>query len=460
MTARESCITVTLVLTALLSAQRIEADWRGDGTGVYPDADPPLQWSSNENVGWRTSLPSWSNSGVVKAGDLLFVCAEPNLLLCFDANTGKELWQRRNPGQITLSKEDQAQYVAAVNSRREYSALLNELKALGQKLQIDPNDPKLILQKERVVPEAKAARARLVEAPKIPTATGHQETGESSPTPVADMERSRVYAFFATGVVVCYDFTGNRIWARAVPMGPAQYGHTSSPVFTSRRLIISHGDTSGLDPDTGDTVWTVKGNAKHGTPVLTNIGDTRVVITPSGQCLRSADGGLVCTNLPPSDFNSPVVHKGVAYYVGIDGIKATAYGLPRQTYSPAPALKLWEAPLRKGRYFASPILHNGTLFGAHQSGQVYAIDAATGKITAERMYDEMHERFGQIYTSVALAGEQLYVFSDNGTVLVFSSTPALELTYKTQFAKMRGNPHFEGGRIYLRSMSALVRIGQ
>lgn len=70
--------------------------YRYDGSGRFPGDAPPRFWdeTSAENIRWRTPLPSWSQGGVIVVGDRVFTQAEPNLLLCLDARTGRILWQR------------------------------------------------------------------------------------------------------------------------------------------------------------------------------------------------------------------------------------------------------------------------------------------------------------------------------------------------------------------------------
>ena len=91
-----------LVLTATGSA----ADWlqfRGtDNTGVAADAKPPVTFSPTENVAWKAPLPGRGVSGPIVIGDRVVVSAssgpvkEDKLhVLCFDATSGKQLWQRQ-----------------------------------------------------------------------------------------------------------------------------------------------------------------------------------------------------------------------------------------------------------------------------------------------------------------------------------------------------------------------------
>ena len=64
-----------------VAAEPTAVGWRGDGTGVYPDARPPVKWSATENVLWKTPMPGKSNASPILVGDRIFVCSEPSTLL-------------------------------------------------------------------------------------------------------------------------------------------------------------------------------------------------------------------------------------------------------------------------------------------------------------------------------------------------------------------------------------------
>src|SRR5436305_1017453 len=50
------------------------AQWRGPmGTGVAPNAKPPVEWSESKNVRWKTSLPGKGHSSPVVWGDHIFL---------------------------------------------------------------------------------------------------------------------------------------------------------------------------------------------------------------------------------------------------------------------------------------------------------------------------------------------------------------------------------------------------
>ncbi len=73
--------------------------WRGPlGTGVSSEKELPLNWSTNENVRWRTPLPERGNSTPIVWDNRVFVTqatdkAGGRTLICFDRADGKLVWQ-------------------------------------------------------------------------------------------------------------------------------------------------------------------------------------------------------------------------------------------------------------------------------------------------------------------------------------------------------------------------------
>src|SRR6266487_7071019 len=71
--------------------------WRGPlGTGVSSEKELPLNWSTNENIRWRTPLPERGNSTPIVWDQKVFITqAEDNrrTVRCFNRGDGKLLWQ-------------------------------------------------------------------------------------------------------------------------------------------------------------------------------------------------------------------------------------------------------------------------------------------------------------------------------------------------------------------------------
>jgi outer membrane protein assembly factor BamB len=89
-------VVVGMLCTAATVCGEAGADgrigFRGDGTGSFPDANPPVKWSATENVIWKTPMPGRSNSAPIVVGDRIFTCSEPGTLLCVSSTEGKILW--------------------------------------------------------------------------------------------------------------------------------------------------------------------------------------------------------------------------------------------------------------------------------------------------------------------------------------------------------------------------------
>ena len=97
-------MTFVLVAAILFSANFSFAEnwpaWRGaDGRAVSHDSNPPVNWSADENVRWKTPLPAAGNSTPIVWEDRVFLTqsldgGKLRTLVCYDRQTGKKQWQR------------------------------------------------------------------------------------------------------------------------------------------------------------------------------------------------------------------------------------------------------------------------------------------------------------------------------------------------------------------------------
>src|SRR5579864_7989500 len=106
--------------------------WRGDGTGHYPDANPPTTWSRTEdgqkkNIAWETKLPCYTWSTPIIVGDKIFTRSEPYDLICLNKMDGKVLWIRSHPVIEGLSADEKKANPAFKN----IEALVVELQNLN-----------------------------------------------------------------------------------------------------------------------------------------------------------------------------------------------------------------------------------------------------------------------------------------------------------------------------------------
>ena len=83
--------------------------WRGPLVGSPQHTNVPVAWSDTENVKWRTPLDGPGNSSpIVVAGRVFITAANEDGsrrgLVCFDADTGKQLWRqdlKAKPKELT-----------------------------------------------------------------------------------------------------------------------------------------------------------------------------------------------------------------------------------------------------------------------------------------------------------------------------------------------------------------------
>jgi outer membrane protein assembly factor BamB len=94
-------------------------------------------------------------------------------------------------------------------------------------------------------------------------------------TPAADGER--IYVYFGSCGLLCYDFTGKLLWKVPLPIPSTQEnGAANSPILTGKLVILNRDDSKApsllaLDPYSGETVWKhtqSSTGASYSTPVV------------------------------------------------------------------------------------------------------------------------------------------------------------------------------------------------
>ena len=74
------------------------------------------------------------------------------------------------------------------------------------------------------------------EAPAVPLEKTHETSSPAASTPCADAER--VYVYFGSFGLICYDRDGNEQWSRKFPTPKTLYGMATSPVAFGDRLFL------------------------------------------------------------------------------------------------------------------------------------------------------------------------------------------------------------------------------
>ena len=419
-------------LLSLMSFPLFAADipgvgFRGDGSGKFPGATPPLEWSDTKNIKWRVEVGAAYSSPVVigvpvETGGLgrtwwkglvlgkVFVTSEPDVLICIDANDGKILWQASH-GEKDLPADVYADV-------KEFS----EAKTL---------------------------------------------CGYAAPTPASDGQS--VVALFGTGLAACYSTDGKRKWLRHIKPAPSRYGYSASPVIADGKVLINVGVLTALDLANGKVLWTApEAPMTFGTPAVTTVSGTRVAVTPLAQVVRILDGKLLARDIVADvggdEYSiSPLVEDGVAYFIDET---ATAVKLTLKDDA-VHAEKLWQQDLG-GQFFATPLCHDGLIFAIDKMAKYYVLDAKTGGKLLSKTLDlapaggaSVTLSDAHVYPSVSLANGSIFLSNDKGETFVLAARKEYKEQARNTLPDGAGaTAAFAGGTIFMRSGKFLYCFGR
>lgn len=427
--------------------------WRGDGTGNYPGATPPLAWGRDQRVAWRTPLPRWSNASPVHQDGRILVCVEPATVMCLALADGKLLWEAQQDYADVATNA--AEVAAARAARQALEELLPKLrqaeaavrKAKGE-LKKTPDDDAA----KRALAAAEQARdavtAAIAPHARYRLPDTHETNGYTSPTPAAD--GSRFHVLFGSGTLAAYQPDGRRLWGRVVGRSKNGWGHSASPVLAGQTLIVHIGDRLlGIEAASGRTLWEAASASGWGTPAVARLGDRWLVLTPAGDWFDAADGRKLASKVQTFPWNGPLVVDGVSYQMDEKGATAVAIN-PDGTPRP-----LWQAGLPKDRYYASPVICDGLLYNLTQGGRLTVLNAADGALVFDQKID-----FGKggktVYPSPFLANGHIYLSADNGTTVVIAAERSYREVGRNELARFRSTPLCVGKRLLIRTQSDLT----
>ena len=345
-------VAALLLSTASLPATEKVVAFRNGGTGAWPDADPPLEWSVTKNVKWRWdgSVLGTTIATPILVGGRVITLARPMTIVALDKDTGAELWRReRYDEQLDAAGEyAQKMHAALLRDGRIYD-LLSILPGRkgGARLGHVTGPRKGLLAKTARMPDADKAyfegRVAAVEAlladGEANRATYEKELadlqatvpqekhairaggGTTKSAPASDGER--IYAIFAPGLLVCCDLVGKPLWVHAmigengrqarqqwgskaeVPLcapstGSGQADGPWSPdgSAAASKVLCTWGDLLHcLDAATGKVIWrrVMTGNHCAASPALGAVDGVTYFMHCSGEVARLDDGKTVFT---------------------------------------------------------------------------------------------------------------------------------------------------------------------
>lgn len=471
---------LTIFIQALLSIGSQLSDlraadilsWRNDGNGLYPAAKAEMDWKDASRVMWETPLPAEGNGCPILVGGKLFFTAEPANLLCVDAATGKVLWQKSNEYSDLMgvspaqAGELEAAQAKAKEAEMKTAPLERDLYREERRMRRNPNDESLRNRvdelKKQIADLKKEVGSEAAGMKKPPT---HNTNGYSSYTPVSDGKH--VWACFGSGVVVCYDLEGKRVWHKRSDNPDHDWGGASSPTLVDGKLIIRFSDYVALNPASGEELWrTPSTGVAFNCPANFELEGKHYLFTARGQLIRASDGkklpseDLVGIAKPWCFFNTPsVIGNRIFTAHGSEGEQgeAYAYEIPKTAdqLEKEGLKKIWHAQVNKNRYYSSPLVHDGIVYLITREYQMQALDAATG----DPIYSEKIVGFtGTAYPSLTLAGDVIFVGAEDGNAAFVKPGRTFEEISRTKVSPYRSTPIFQGGLTYLRTHEKLLAI--
>jgi outer membrane protein assembly factor BamB len=423
-------VVITVVVCVfLLSVHTVSAQnwpqWRGPlATGAALSGNPPIEWSEQQNIRWKTRLSGTGHSTPAIWENHIFITAAQTteddvvtsgiatankpvkfLLIAVDRRTGKVKWER-------LAREE------------------------------------------------------------IPHQPRNRMGAWATASPTTDGER--VYAFFGSRGLYCYTFEGKLIWEKDfgdMDTG-GDMGEGASPVLYKDKLIVNwdhFGEDfiAALEAATGREIWRKKRDERVSwtTPLIIEDAGRTHVITVAETWIQSYDitnGEIIwqTEGTRYGNISTPVAADGIVY-VGSglqEGrIQAVRLNGAEGNISGSSSI-LWSFD-KFYPYVPSPFLMGGLLyFTKDRVGFLTCLDAATGQVhySNTRLNGIRH-----IFASPSGVRDRVYFLGRDGVTVVIRHGPEFEvLSENTLDDEFDGSPVIVGDEIYLRGHQYLYCISR
>lgn len=398
-------------------ASCLRADWpefRGPTKdGITPSQSLPITWSNTANAVWRTEVPGEGWSSPVVVGDSVYLTtAVPR---------------------------------ASATSAGGYDLKLLILDANSGEITRDVS--------------------LFSEPPGAPNV--HRKNSHASPTPVFDGER--LFVHFGHQGTACLTKEGDVVWKNDALAYPPVHGNGGSPAVVGDLLIFSRdgadiSQVTALHKSTGSIAWQTEREIEARkrfsfcTPLTIQAGGRTQLILPGSNVVQSLDPvtGAEIWRLRYEGYSvipRPIYHAGLVFVcTGYDRPSLLAID-PTGTGDVTDSHLAWSVDSNIP-HTPSLVAHGGTIIGISDKGIACGFEVDTGRQLWQRRID------GNFSASPLLAGERLYLLSEDGlcTVLDLTSTPPEPISKNAIEERCLSSLAVVDNDLLLRSANALYRI--
>lgn len=390
--------------------------WRGPtGQGHSAEKNPPLKWSTTENVRWKTKLSNPGNSTPIVWGDRVFVTqattgGKVRSLMAFDRATGKELWKNDVP--------------------------------YGEK-----------------------------EASWKPTWYANASPATDGERVVVSFGSAGMYCYDLAGKEL-WKRTDLGTWEDP-------FGNSSSPIFHQDMAILWCGPnrTKGrnfllaVDKKTGKTVW--EQDESFGswmTPIVVDVkGQDQLLLAYSRDVKKEPlDKTGYFKGFDPKSgkeiwraqgvnsyvYSSPLYANGIG--VIMSGYQGAAFGLKLGGTGDITENRVWVHPKNVQRV-GSGVIVDGNVYMIDENGTPRCYDLQSGK----NHWENADRLPGSTWGSLIAVDGRLFVMMNDGTTHVMKASPKFELLASNRLEEStNSSPVFSNGEFFLRTFDHLWCIGE
>lgn len=311
------------------------------------------------------------------------------------------------------------------------------------------------------------------------------ESNAASPSPSTDGQH--VWVKLGTGLLACFDFSGNIVWQFDLQERYAKFsmyfGMSSSPLLEDDRLYLQllHTDAQlvlALDKATGKEIWqherasdaSMESLHSYASPLLYRFEGQEFLLVHGSDFITAHDlkdgrelwrsGGL----------NSGLVYNPFYRFVASPVASAGLIVVPSAKNGPVlginPANAKGDITNNKAQLHwklnentpdvPSPLIHDGLVYLCRENGVLLCIDAKTGaQYYLERTHNMRH-RASPVY-----ADGKIYLLAADGTTTVVKAGKKFEVLATNSIPeRASASLAIANGVIYLRTFKALYAIAK